>query len=69
VSDTDILDALREVAQVIADADAAAIDGRRRRSELIRAADGAKIPREKIAAAAGLRWPVSRQRWSVLRRG
>jgi len=37
------------------------------RSAAIRAADDAGVPRELIADAAGLRWPMSRQRWSELR--
>ena len=44
-------------------------DARTRRAEAIRAAEDAGIPREAIAEAAGIQWPVSRQRWSVLRRG
>ena len=47
----------------------ARLQARRRRAEAIRAADDAGVPREAIAAAAGLQWPMSRQRWSVLRKG
>jgi uncharacterized membrane protein len=44
-------------------------EARQRRAEAIRAADDAGVPRELIAAAAGLQWPMSRQRWSKLRTG
>ncbi|MDR1213850.1 MAG: hypothetical protein LBK54_07205 [Propionibacteriaceae bacterium] len=40
-----------------------------RRAEAIRAADDAGIPREAIAEAAGLKWPMTRQRWSKVRQG
>ena len=39
------------------------------RSAAICAADDAGVPRELIARAAGLQWPMSRQRWSQLRGG
>jgi hypothetical protein len=58
--------ALREAHQR---AVAAYADARARRAEAIRAAEDAGVPRADIAAAAGLQWPMSRQRWSQLRKG
>ena len=54
--------ALANVARVTAEA-------RQARAAAIRAADDAGIDRALIAEAAGLTWPMSRQRWSQLRNG
>ena len=56
-------EALRRATREAAEASNAA---RARRAEAINAADDAGVPRDQIAAAAGLKWPMSRQRWSQL---
>jgi len=62
-----LLDAVAAVGDRIAKANDMVRDARRARAAAIRAADDAKVPRELIAAAAGVQWPMSRQRWSQLR--
>jgi len=47
----------------------ARVEARQARAAAIRAADDAGIDRALIAEAAGLTWPMSRQRWSQLRNG
>jgi len=44
-------------------------EARQRRATAIRAASDAGIDKELIVRSAGLKWPVSRQRWSELRKG
>ena len=72
-----LLDNVKAASEALAAAHARALEAvakatqenRAARAQAIRAADDAGVPRELIAAAAGLSWPVSRQRWSQLRNG
>jgi len=61
---TDAIDATHQAMRQTAQATSAA---RKARADAIAAADDAGVPRELIAAAAGLQWPMTRQRWSQLR--
>ena len=77
---THLLNAVRAAAGTVTAAEVARLEtmqqiaedsqkARQARAEAIRAADDAGIPRQLIAEAAGLAWPMSRQRWSQLRHG
>ena len=63
------LAAVKQAAAAMAAAESARLEARQARAAAIRAADDAGIDRALIAEAAGLTWPMSRQRWSQLRNG
>jgi len=69
VDESRLLEEVRSAAETIRISENVAREARERRAEAIRAADDAGVPREDIAAAAGVQWPMSRQRWSQLRLG
>ena len=66
MTDHELLDAVRQAAAEMITARATR-QAQKHRAEAIRAADAARVPREDIAAAAGLKWPMNRQRWSQLK--
>jgi hypothetical protein len=66
---TPLLGAVRDAAAGMDAATKAHTEAFQARAEAIRAADDAGVDRAEIAAAAGLSWPMSRQRWHQLRNG
>ncbi len=66
---SDVRESSEQMKAIRRDYQEATMEASRRRAAAIRAADDAGVPRELIAEAAGLSWPLSRQRWSDLRRG
>jgi len=59
----------RKAAEAMEKAQEAAVAAKEARRRALVAADDAKVPREEIAGACGLQWPLSRARWSQIRRG
>ena len=66
---TRLLQAVRKAAEKMDAAALERVSGRVERGQAIIAAEAAGIQREEIAEAAGLKWPMTRARWSQLRRG
>ncbi len=64
-----LLQAVRDAKARMDELRAARERARLDRADAIRLADDAGVPREEIAEAAGVGWPVSRPRWSQLRAG
>jgi hypothetical protein len=67
-----LLQSIRSAATLISDLQTTyatdMAEARKRRATAIRAAEEAGISKEVIAAAAGLQWPMSNQRWWSIRR-
>ena len=63
------LQAVRDAKAIMEELSAARERARLSRADAIKAADDAGVPREEIAEAAGVGWPISRSRWHQLRSG